>query len=112
MKSVVHGIAHITGGGLREQPGADPARRLPGGACDARVGPSRRVPWLRRLGEVEPAEMDRVFNMGLGLVLVVSPFYAESIRSQLDVTAWRALLIGQIVEGPPAWPGTTPSMLH
>jgi phosphoribosylformylglycinamidine cyclo-ligase len=34
--------------------------------------------WLARLGDVEPAEMERVFNMGLGMILVVSPFYAES----------------------------------
>ena len=40
-------------------------------------------PWLQKLGEVDDDEMYRVFNMGIGLVLVVSPYYAESIQQQL-----------------------------
>ena len=38
---------------------------------------------LQEAGGVARHEMDRVFNMGVGLVLVVSPFYAESIASRL-----------------------------
>ncbi len=83
MKNVVHGIAHITGGGLHE----NLARILPEGIQVVIDRGSWPVPpvftWLQRLGEVEQAEMDQVFNMGIGLVLVVSPFYAESIRHQL-----------------------------
>ena len=83
VKSVVHGIAHITGGGVRD----NLERILPAG-CQAVVRrESWPLPpvfhWLQRLGDVDSAEMERVFNMGLGLVLVVSPFYAESIRGQL-----------------------------
>ena len=39
--------------------------------------------WIQRLGDIDQAEMDRVFNMGVGLVLVVSPYYADSIHQQL-----------------------------
>ena len=40
-------------------------------------------PWVQRLGCIDPAEMDRVFNMGVGMVLVVSPHFADSIQRQL-----------------------------
>ena len=83
VKNVVHGIAHITGGGLHE----NLERILPEGIQVVIDRGSWPVPpvftWLQRLGEVDQAEMDQVFNMGLGLVLVVAPFYAESIRHQL-----------------------------
>jgi phosphoribosylformylglycinamidine cyclo-ligase len=39
--------------------------------------------WIQQLGQVRDEEMYRVFNMGVGLVLVVSPYYAESIQQQL-----------------------------
>ncbi len=98
VKSVVHGIAHITGGGLRE----NLERILPEGT-QAMIEPgSWAVPpvfaWLQRLGEVEADEMARVFNMGIGLVLVVSPYYAASIRHQLSDCGLESFLIGKIEE--------------
>ena len=56
--------------------------------------------WLQRLGDVDQAEMDRVFNMGIGLVLVVSPYYAESIRHQLSRHGLESWEIGQVIAGP------------
>jgi phosphoribosylformylglycinamidine cyclo-ligase len=44
--------------------------------------------------------MDQVFNMGLGLVLVVAPFYAESIRHQLSRCKLKNWLIGRVQKGP------------
>ena len=100
VKNVVHAIAHITGGGLHE----NLARVVPEGVrivIDRRAWPVPPVfTWLQRLGGVEQAEMDQVFNMGVGMVLVVSSFYAESIREQLGragVTSW---LIGRAEQGP------------
>ncbi len=91
VKSVVHGIAHITGGGLRE----NLRRILPEGVqlvLDCSAWPVPPVfAWLQRLGQIDSAEMERVFNMGIGMVLVVSPYYAESIRHQLadhGVPSW------------------------
>ena len=100
VKSVVHGIAHITGGGVHD----NLERILPEG-CQAVIRrESWPVPpifkWLQRLGEVEPAEMDRVFNMGLGLVLVVSPYYADSIRTQLADCGLENWTIGRVIDGP------------
>jgi phosphoribosylformylglycinamidine cyclo-ligase len=44
--------------------------------------------------------MDQVFNMGIGLVFVVAPFYAESIRHQLARSGLKNWLIGRAVKGP------------
>lgn len=100
VKSVVHGIAHITGGGLAE----NLRRVLPHGIQVVVERGSWPVPpvfgWIQRLGEVEPAEMERVFNMGVGMVLVVSPYYAESIRHQLKRAGVASWLIGRAEEGP------------
>ncbi len=83
VKQVVHGIAHITGGGLRE----NLERILPEGVRAVIHRHGWPVPpvfrWLQRLGEIEADEMDSVFNMGVGLALVVSPYYVDSIRHQL-----------------------------
>jgi phosphoribosylformylglycinamidine cyclo-ligase len=99
VKSVVHGIAHITGGGLHE----NLARVLPG-HVDALIDrESWPVPpvfaWLQRLGGVEDAEMFRVFNMGVGLALVVSEYYADSIIQQLTAMSLESWRIGRIIEG-------------
>src|SRR5438552_6531308 len=81
-RRVVRGLAHVTGGGLID----NVARILPPGR---RVVLRRGWPvppvfgWLQRLGGIEQAEMDRVFNGGIGFVMIVSPYYAESVRRQL-----------------------------
>jgi phosphoribosylformylglycinamidine cyclo-ligase len=99
VKSVVHGIAHITGGGLLE----NIERILPEGARGVIQRDSWPVPpifgWLQQLGEVDQAEMDQVFNMGIGLALIVSPFYAESIRSQFSDLGLDNWQIGRIEAG-------------
>ncbi len=98
-KNVVHGIAHITGGGLHE----NLERIIPPG-CRAIIDrASWPVPavfqWLQKVGEVEQSEMDQVFNMGIGLVLVVSPHFVESIQQQLSDLGEQHWLLGEIVAG-------------
>ena len=44
-------------------------------------------------------EMYRVFNMGVGLALVVSPYYAESIQQQFATCGLASWPIGRVVEG-------------
>ncbi len=99
VKSVVHGIAHITGGGMLE----NIERILP---THVNVQIDRHswdvpavFPWLQRLGEIEEDEMRRVFNMGIGLALIVSSYYADAIRAVLheaQLTTWQ---IGSVVDG-------------
>jgi len=100
VKNVVHGIAHITGGGLIE----NLERIVPEGVQIVIDRGSWPVPpiftWIQRLGEIDQGEMDRVFNMGIGLVLVASSFYAESIRHQLARCRIETWPIGRVQEGP------------
>ena len=100
VKSVVHGIAHITGGGLVE----NLERIVPEGVQVVIDRGSWPVPpifaWIQRLGEIDRSEMDRVFNMGIGMVLVVSPYYAESIRHQLAQNGVESWPVGRTQEGP------------
>jgi phosphoribosylformylglycinamidine cyclo-ligase len=105
----VDGIAHVTGGGI---PGNLP-RILPPG-CRARiVRGSWPVPpifeWLERTGPVEPSEMARTFNLGLGLLLVVPRTEADSILRWLHRRGEGAYRVGEIVPGRPGvdWIGPT-----
>ncbi len=108
VKSVIHGIAHITGGGLRE----NLQRILPAGVQVVVDRYSWTVPpvfsWIQRLGEVDADEMDQVFNMGLGLVLVTSAYYADSIRHQLADCGLESWQIGKVIAGEKGviWSGT------
>jgi phosphoribosylformylglycinamidine cyclo-ligase len=99
-KRVVRGLAHITGEGL---PGNLP-RVLPPGRHIVlrRTWPVPPVfGWLQRLGNIEEAEMFRVFNMGIGFAMIVSRYYAESIQRQLEEDRVRAYEIGDVREGEP-----------
>ncbi len=99
VKTVVHGIAHITGGGLHE----NLSRILPA-TIDVEIQRgSWQVPplfqWMQELGGVDQEEMFRVFNMGVGLALVVSDYYAESIQQQLASNGLESWIIGRSVNG-------------
>ena len=98
-KKVVHGMAHITGGGLV----GNIPRVLPSD-CDAVLKTStwQSPPifdFLRRRGPVRRAEMYRVFNMGIGFVLIAAKDFADAIEDKLarsDQTVYR---IGHIAAG-------------
>jgi phosphoribosylformylglycinamidine cyclo-ligase len=100
-KRVVRGLAHITGEGL---PGNLP-RVLPPGRQIVLQRGSWPVPpvfgWLQRLGNVADDEMFRVFNMGIGFAMIVSPYYAESIQRQLAADRVPAWVIGEVRDGEP-----------
>jgi phosphoribosylformylglycinamidine cyclo-ligase len=93
----VRGIAHITGGGLTE----NLPRILPAG-CYARI---HRGSWpvpplfavLRKIGRVELDEMCRVFNMGIGLTLVIPADRAEALIARAGELGDQAFRIGEIV---------------
>ncbi|MBX3439671.1 MAG: phosphoribosylformylglycinamidine cyclo-ligase [Planctomycetaceae bacterium] len=97
IRSAVRGIAHITGGGLAE----NVSRIVPAGCRAVFDETSWDVPlvfpWLQRLGGVADDEMSRVFNQGIGLVLIVAREAAESIASKLAGEAENVRQIGQIV---------------
>lgn len=95
----VRGVAHITGGGI---PG-NLNRVLPTGTAAEVERGSWEIPpifgEIQRLGAVSDDEMDRVFNMGVGMIVVVPE--SDSFKA-LDVarsTGHRASIIGRIVPG-------------
>jgi phosphoribosylformylglycinamidine cyclo-ligase len=95
----VHAVAHITGGGI---PG-NLDRVLPAGA-DAVVD---RDAWeeprvfaeIRRLGDVDDAEMARAFNLGVGMVLVVTAAAADGAVDALGAAGCPAVVIGRVTAG-------------
>ena len=91
-------MAHITGGGIRD----NLARVL--GACDAIVDRDAwPVPGLFRLlvegGNVEPDEAHRAFNMGIGMVLVVEADAADGVQADLAARGETSYRLGHVVEG-------------
>ncbi len=98
-KNPVHAIAHITGGGMV----GNLDRVLPADA-DAVVDLGT---WeeptvfgeIRRLGDVDDAEMARVFNLGIGMVLVVGAAAADSTVDALGSAGCPAVVIGRVTEG-------------
>ncbi|MFZ9405609.1 MAG: phosphoribosylformylglycinamidine cyclo-ligase [Burkholderiaceae bacterium] len=102
----VKGIAHITGGGLVE----NVPRVLPV-SCQAVLEQSAwRRPaifdWLQREGSIETAEMHRVFNCGIGMVLVVDASRAQACVDRLRALGETAERIGSIVARPEGAPAT------
>ena len=99
VKQVVHGIAHITGGGLVE----NLARIVPPHVQVRLDRGSWSVPpvfpWVQRLGGDAADEMERVFNMGIGMVLVVAPHFAASIQHQLADLGHESFRIGTVADG-------------
>jgi phosphoribosylformylglycinamidine cyclo-ligase len=95
----VHAAAHITGGGL---PG-NLNRILPPGADAAVDNGDAVVPRIfseiQRLGDIDDDEMARVFNLGVGMVLVVAPDAVGSALTALSGAGQEATVIGRIVEG-------------
>ena len=95
----IKGIAHITGGGL---PG-NVARILPDG-CTAyiRNGTWEILPifsFLQAKGNVEAAEMHRVFNMGIGMVVIVAPEAVDAALASLKESGESTYQIGEVVIG-------------
>lgn len=100
VKHMVRGIAHIAGGGFAA---CIPPVLPPG--CGARIV---RGTWpvppiftlVQKLGNIGGREeMHRAFNMGIGMILVVSPLVAEIVIRRLEGQGRPAWLIGEIVKG-------------
>jgi phosphoribosylformylglycinamidine cyclo-ligase len=95
----LHAAAHITGGGI---PG-NLSRVLPEG-CDAIV---RRSSWrppaifaeIERLGGIEEREMESVFNLGIGMMVIVAEADAEKAVAVLAGSGQDATVVGEVVGG-------------
>jgi phosphoribosylformylglycinamidine cyclo-ligase len=96
----LHACAHITGGGM--------VGNLPRVLPDDLGARLNRSAWvepqifseIRRLGSVEEAEMDRVFNRGVGMALVVEADRADAVLAELAAHEQPSTVIGEVVAGP------------
>lgn len=95
----VHGLAHITGGGLTE----NIPRILPEGlGVEIDTGSWRQGPvfdWLMASGKIERAEMRRTFNCGVGMIAIVSEEDADKAVAFLDGAGESAWRIGKVLSG-------------
>jgi len=96
---LVHGLAHITGGGI---PGNLP-RVLPEGLGAVIDRDAWEVPYVFRMlqeaGRVAAEEMDRVFNMGIGMIAVVDEGAAASVSAAAEAHGVESWTIGSVESG-------------
>lgn len=100
----IKALAHITGGGIV----GNLPRVLPEG-CAAQLERSSWLRpsifnWLAEEGAIESAEMDRVFNNGLGMIAVVDPQEAQQIQAELVAAGEKVFVIGNVVKQVPGRP--------
>lgn len=95
----IHGMVHITGGGFYE----NIPRALPDHMGVEVNGAAWAMPPIFRLlqewGNVDWTEMYRTFNMGIGMILIVSPEEADHIESHLQEADEDVYRIGRVIEG-------------
>ncbi len=92
----IHGLAHITGGGLLE----NIPRVLPAG-CHARIDADAwplppLMGFLQAQGGIEPEEMARTFNCGIGMVAIVAPDQAGPVTDALQKAGETVFAIGSV----------------
>ncbi len=95
-ESPIKALAHLTGGGWIE----NPIRVFPEGiGAEVKLG-SWPVPALftviQQKGEIQPAEMYRVFNMGIGMLVVAAKKDADRVRKAIPEETW---IVGELVAG-------------
>ena len=94
----VHGLAHITGGGI-----ADNILRIVPKACNISIQTEIwDVPpifsFLQQAGNVADEEMRRTFNNGIGMIAIVHPDATADVLQRLEAMNEKAYLIGEILE--------------
>ncbi len=105
----VHGLAHITGGGLLNLPRVNPGVQY---RIDTPLAPQGVYAWIQEAGGVETTEMYRTFNMGMGMAVIVPPAQQEeAVRLLTEASRDEAPLlvpenrgegprvVGEIIEG-------------
>jgi phosphoribosylformylglycinamidine cyclo-ligase len=94
----IHGIAHITGGGI-----SDNIVRIVPQACSILI---REESWemppifsfVQQAGNISAKEMARTFNMGIGMILVVPDYSVVDVVQRIEAMNERAFVIGEILD--------------
>ncbi|KAL1208771.1 Phosphoribosylformylglycinamidine cyclo-ligase [Cardamine amara subsp. amara] len=95
----VKGIAHITGGGFTD----NIPRVFPDGLGAVIHTDAWELPplfkWIQQSGRIEDSEMRRTFNLGIGMVMVVSPEAALRILGEAKNGDYVAYRVGEVING-------------
>lgn len=95
----VHALAHITGGGLTE----NPPRVIPEGlACEIDLSAWALPPvfrWLAETAAMSQPELLKTFNCGIGMMVVVAPDRAHAIAQLLAEQGETVIRLGRVVAG-------------
>lgn len=95
----IHGLAHITGGGLPE----NLPRCLGNGQAVQIFRNSWQIPmlfqWLQSEGEVPESDMFNTFNMGIGLAVVVDPQKVDEAIAYFQAQGFTTNRIGEVIAG-------------
>jgi phosphoribosylformylglycinamidine cyclo-ligase len=94
----IHGIAHITGGGI-----SDNIVRIVPQACSILIRDESWdippiFPFLQQAGNISAKEMARTFNMGIGMILVVPDYAVMDIMQRIEAMNEQAYMIGEILD--------------
>jgi len=96
-KGLLKGLSHITGGGFLE----NIPRVLPSGAgcyIDVRAWELPQVfKWLMKEGKVQPLEMARTFNNGIGMILIVDPNKVDEVIEVIQALGEQVYRVGEVV---------------
>jgi phosphoribosylformylglycinamidine cyclo-ligase len=95
----IHGMAHITGGGLPEN-----APRCLNQEQSLLIDPSSwQIPgvfrWLQKMGNVKDNEMFNTFNMGIGFIIILPPEQVNLALELLEKEQIKAFQLGEVVKG-------------
>jgi phosphoribosylformylglycinamidine cyclo-ligase len=97
-KFKIHGMAHITGGGLTENiPRSIPENLSVQILKDSWVMPEI-FKWLQDTGDIKEADMFRIFNCGIGMVLIVDHESAQEIQDKITEKGYKSFVIGSVQE--------------
>jgi len=95
----LHGLSHITGGGIV----GNTSRLLPSGLKLAINWQAWNRPpifnVIQQTGDIEEAEMRRVFNLGIGMIVIADNAYSDTIYRSLKEEGERATMIGEVIAG-------------
>jgi len=96
-KVKIHGLAHITGGGLRNLPRINKNVRF---LINDPFKPQEIFKFLQKYGNIDDKEMYQTFNMGMGLIIVVAKEDAEeSIKILKTISKSDVKIVGKIIKG-------------
>ena len=95
----VKGLAHITGGGITENLPRIHGRDLHAEIDTRSWRPGPVFDWLAAAGRIEPAELRRTFNCGVGMIAVVAAADADAALAVLRAHGEQAWLLGHMAAG-------------